>query len=58
MMANWVFASAHSRGGIFHSWTTWRKTMKMSFVAVVREMASGPHGPPQLAFKASIAFGV
>ena len=26
MMANWVLASHHSRGGIFHACTTWRKT--------------------------------
>ena len=26
MMANWVFASHHSRGGIFHVPATWRKT--------------------------------
>ena len=26
MMANWVLASHHSRGGIFHSATTSRKT--------------------------------
>ena len=26
MMANWVLASHHSRGGIFHSPATWRKT--------------------------------
>jgi len=25
-MANWVLASHHSRGGIFHSPATWRKT--------------------------------
>jgi hypothetical protein len=27
MMANWVFASHHSRGGIFHFPATWRKTI-------------------------------
>src|SRR5215207_3447671 len=26
MMANWVFASPHSRGDIFHSAAVWRKT--------------------------------
>lgn len=26
MIANWFFASHHSRGGIFHSPATWRKT--------------------------------
>jgi len=56
-MANCVLASAHSQGGIFHSWATWRKTEKMSFVA-----ASSPGKWPRartarrgLAFKASIA---
>ena len=33
MMANWVFASHHSRGGIFHSPATWRKTRYSSFIA-------------------------
>ena len=33
MMANWVFASHHSRGGIFHSPATLRKTRYSSFIA-------------------------
>ena len=33
MMANWVFASHHSRGGIFHSPATWLKTRYSSFIA-------------------------
>jgi len=60
MMANWVFASAHSRGGIFHSWTTWRKTRKMSFIAA-SSLGKWPLARParhSLTFKASIAFVV
>ena len=33
MTANWVFASAHSRGGRFHSAAAWFKTRYSSFVA-------------------------
>ena len=33
MIANWVFASNHSRGGIFHSLAASRKTRNRSFVA-------------------------
>jgi len=33
MMANWVLAPHHSRGGIFHSPATWRKTRYKSFIA-------------------------
>ena len=33
MMANWVLASHHSRGGIFHVCATWRKTRYSNFVA-------------------------
>lgn len=32
-MANWDFASPHSRGGIFHSAVASRKTSQISFVA-------------------------
>ena len=34
MTANWVFASAHSRGGRFHSAAAWFKTRYSSLVAV------------------------
>jgi hypothetical protein len=33
MMANWVFASHHSRGGIFHVCATWRKTRNSNLIA-------------------------
>lgn len=33
MTANWVLASAHSRGGRFHSAAAWFKTKYSSFVA-------------------------
>ena len=33
MMANWVFASHHSRGGIFHVRATWRKTRNSNLIA-------------------------
>src|SRR5271156_1351114 len=37
MTANWVFASAHSRGGRFHSAAAWFKTRYSSFVAASSE---------------------
>jgi len=37
MTANWVFASAHSRGGRFHSAAAWFKTKYSSFVAASSE---------------------
>ena len=60
MMANWVFASAHSRGGIFHSCTTWGKTRKISFVAAssLGKWPLARTARRSLAFKASIAFVV
>jgi hypothetical protein len=33
MMANWVLASHHSRGGIFYFSVTWRKTRLSNFIA-------------------------
>lgn len=36
MMAIWVFASHHSRGGIFHFPATWRKTRYNNFIAAHR----------------------
>ena len=33
MMANWVLASHHSRGGIFHVCATWRKTRYSNLIA-------------------------
>jgi hypothetical protein len=53
MMANWVFASAHSRGGIFHSRTTWRKTLaqdqedELRRRLVAGEMAPRSHRAPE-----------
>jgi len=35
MMANWVLASHHSRGGIFHFPATWRKTRYNNFIVSV-----------------------
>src|SRR5271157_5329039 len=37
MTANCVFASAHSRGGLFHSAAAWFKTRYSSFVAASSE---------------------
>ena len=37
MMANCVFASAHSRGGRFHSAAAWFKTRYSNFVAASSE---------------------
>jgi Homeodomain-like domain len=33
MIANWVLASHHSRGGIFHVCATWRKTRYINLIA-------------------------
>ena len=33
MIANWVLASHHSRGGIFHVCATWRKTRYSNLIA-------------------------
>jgi hypothetical protein len=51
---------AQSRGGIFHSCTTWRKSRKMSVVVVssLGKMPGARTARRSLAFNASIAFVV
>ena len=60
MMANWVLASHHSRGGIFHVCATWRKTRYSSLIAA-SSVGKWPRvltARRSFAFKASIAFVV
>jgi hypothetical protein len=58
MMANWVFASHHSRGGIFHFPATWRKTRYNNFIAAssVGKWPLVLTAPRRFAFNDSIAF--
>ncbi len=60
MMANWVLASHHSRGGIFHSPATWRKTRYSSFIAAssVGKCPRVRTARRSFAFKDSMAFVV
>ena len=49
MMANWVLALHHSRGGIFHVCATWRKTRYSNLIAAssVGKWPLLRHGAPQ-----------
>ena len=60
MMANWVFASHHSRGGIFHVCATWRKTRNSNLVAAssVGKCPLVRTARRSFAFKDSMAFVV
>jgi hypothetical protein len=60
MMANWVFASHHSCGGIFHFPATWRKTRYNNFIAAssVGKWPLVLTARRSFAFKASMAFVV
>jgi hypothetical protein len=58
MMANWVLASHHSRGGIFHVCATWRKTRYSNLIAA-SSFGKWPlvrTARRNLAFKDSMAF--
>src|SRR5271157_2398383 len=58
MMANWVLASHHSRGGIFHVCATWRKTRYSNLIAAssVGKCPLVRTARRSLAFKDSMAF--
>ena len=58
MMANWVLASHHSRGGIFHVCATWRKTRYSNLIAAssVGKCPLVRTARRNLAFKDSMAF--
>src|ERR1700674_1381202 len=60
MMANWVLASHHSRGGIFHVCATWRKTRYSNLIAAssVGKWPLVRTARRSLAFKDSMAFVV
>ena len=60
MMANWVLASHHSRGGIFHVCTTWGKTRYSNLIAAssVGKCPLVRTARRSLAFKDSMAFVV
>src|ERR1700675_42855 len=60
MMANWVLASHHSRGGIFHVCATWRKTRYSNLIAAssVGKCPVVRTARRSLAFKDSMAFVV
>ena len=60
MMANWVLASHHSRGGIFHVCATWRKTRYSNLIAAssVGKCPLVRTARRSLAFKDSMAFVV
>jgi hypothetical protein len=57
-MANWVLASHHSRGGIFHVCATWRKTRYSNLIAAssVGKWPLVRTARRSLAFKDSMAF--
>src|SRR5271165_363856 len=60
MMANWVLASHHSRGGIFHVCATLRKTRYSNLIAAssVGKCPLVRTARRSLAFKDSMAFVV